>query len=157
VIIDAETASVFEDFIDSGLVHKLTAPEDLGGYAGQVTLAKDYLKAMRIRTPAAEALDRLFEEGGFDALVHPTRATVAYPLGKLFDAAYPEIQGGGEPISGAANLVGLPSLALPSGFGADGLPTSISFTGRAWGENRLLALGRAYQSRTHWHRRRPPV
>ncbi len=157
VIIDAETASVFEDFIDSGLVHELTAPEDLGGYAGQVTLAKDYLKAMRIRTPAAAALDRLFAEGGFDALVHPTRATVAYPLGKLFDAAYPDVQGGGEPISGAANLVGLPSLALPSGFGSDGLPTSISFTGRAWEENRLLALGREYQERTDWHRRHPPI
>jgi Asp-tRNA(Asn)/Glu-tRNA(Gln) amidotransferase A subunit family amidase len=53
--------------------------------------------------------------------------------------------------------VGLPSLALPSGFGSDGLPTSISFTGRAWEENRLLALGREYQERTDWHRRHPPI
>lgn len=158
VIIDAEAASIFEELIDSGRVHQLTAPEDrIGGYAGQVVLAKDYLRALRVRTPAAEALDRLFAEGGLDALVHPTRGTVAYPVGRPFRDAYPDVKGGGEPIGGAANLVGLPSVALPSGFGEHGLPTSLSLTGRAWTENTLLGLGRAYQERAPWHLRRPPL
>ena len=158
MIIDAEAASIFEELVESGRVHELTDSSDqIGGYAGQVVFAKDYLKAMRVRTVAAEALDRFFEREGYDAVVHPTRATVAYPAGKPFREAYRDVKGGGEPISGGANLVGLPGIALPSGFGEEGLPTSVSFTGRAWEEGRLIALGREYQKRTDWHTRRPPV
>ncbi|HEU0052148.1 MAG TPA: amidase family protein, partial [Longimicrobium sp.] len=156
-IIDAEAASIFEELIDSGRVHQLTAPEDrVGGYAGQVVLAKDYLRALRIRTPAAVAMDEFLAKEGFDALAHPTRGTVAYPVGKKFSEAYADAPGGGEPISGAANLLGLPGIALPNGFGRDNLPTSLSLTGRAWDENRLIALARAYQEKTDFHLRRPP-
>jgi aspartyl-tRNA(Asn)/glutamyl-tRNA(Gln) amidotransferase subunit A len=45
---------------------------------------------------------------------------------------------------------------VPNGFGERGLPTSLQFVGRAWGENAILAAARAYQSRTDWHRRHPP-
>lgn len=158
VIIDAEAASIFEELVDSGRVHQLTAPEDrIGGYSGQMTLAKDYLRAMRIRKPAAIALDTFYADNGFDALAHPTRATVSYPVGKKFSEAYPDVRGGGEPIGGAANLVGLPGIALPNGFGPAGLPTSLSFTGRAWDEAKLIALGMEYQRRTDWHTRKPPA
>jgi aspartyl-tRNA(Asn)/glutamyl-tRNA(Gln) amidotransferase subunit A len=56
----------------------------------------------------------------------------------------------------AGNLAGLPALSLPCGF-ADQLPIAISLVGRAFSENHLLVLGRAFQSHTDWHRRRPPV
>ena len=55
------------------------------------------------------------------------------------------------------NAAGLPSVAVPDGFGDRGLPTSIQFVGRAWGENTILAAARAYQARTDWHRRHPNV
>ncbi|HLM66199.1 MAG TPA: amidase [Longimicrobium sp.] len=157
MIIDAEAASIFEELVSSGRVRELSAPEDrIGGYAGQVVLAKDYLRAMRIRRPAGEAMDRMFVEGGFDALVHPTWSTVSYPVGKPFDEAYTDLTGGGEGVGGAANLVGLPGIALPNGFGRESLPTSIAFTGRAWTEGRLIAIAREVQRRTDWHRRIPP-
>jgi aspartyl-tRNA(Asn)/glutamyl-tRNA(Gln) amidotransferase subunit A len=157
MIIDAEAASIFEELVSSGRVRELSAPEDrIGGYAGQVVLAKDYLRAMRIRRPAGEALDRLFVDGGFDALVHPTWSTVSYPVGTPFDEAYDDATGEGEGISGASNLVGLPGIALPNGFGRENLPTSIAFTGRAWTEGRLVAIAREVQRRTDWHRRIPP-
>jgi aspartyl-tRNA(Asn)/glutamyl-tRNA(Gln) amidotransferase subunit A len=157
VIIDAEAASIFEELVDSGRVHQLTAPEDrIGGYSGQVVLAKDYLRALRIRTPAAVAMDSFLVDGGFDALAHPTRPTVAYPVGKPFNEAYRDLTGGGEPISGAANLLGLPGIAIPNGFGRESLPTSLSLTGRAWDEQVLIALAHQYQQRTDFHRRVPP-
>lgn len=157
MIIDAEAASIFEELVDSGRVHQLTAPEDkIGGYPGQVVFAKDYLRALRIRTPAAVAMDRFFVDGGFDAVVHPTRPTVSFPVGKKFSEAYHDVPGGGEPISGAANLLGLPGIALPNGFGRDNLPTSLSLTGRAWDEQVLIALAHQVQQRTDFHRRRPP-
>jgi aspartyl-tRNA(Asn)/glutamyl-tRNA(Gln) amidotransferase subunit A len=158
VVISAEAASIFEELVESGHVAELTAPEDrIGGYAGQVVLAKDYLRAMRVRNPAGVAMDRFFVDGGFDALACPTRATVAYPIGRKFSEAYPDVRGGGEPMITAANLLGLPSIALPNGFGPNGLPTSLMFTARAWDEDKLIAMGRAYQAKTDWHTRRPPV
>jgi aspartyl-tRNA(Asn)/glutamyl-tRNA(Gln) amidotransferase subunit A len=157
IIIDAEAASIFEELVSSGRVRELTAPEDqIGGYAGQVVLAKDYLRAMRVRRPAGEAVDRFFVEGRFDALVHPTWDTVSYPATGPFDEAYSDLTYGGEPISGASNLLGLPGIAMPNGFGRQNLPTSVALTGRAWSEPMLVALGRELQRRTDWHRRIPP-
>jgi aspartyl-tRNA(Asn)/glutamyl-tRNA(Gln) amidotransferase subunit A len=56
----------------------------------------------------------------------------------------------------AGNLAGLPALSLPCGL-ADGLPIAISVVGRPFYENQLIAIGKAFQSHTDWHRRRPPV
>jgi aspartyl-tRNA(Asn)/glutamyl-tRNA(Gln) amidotransferase subunit A len=158
VVLGGEAGSIFEGLVESGRIVELTAPEDrVGGYPQQVVLAKDYLRAMRVRTPAGVAVDRMFVDGGFDALACPTRPTVAYPVGRSFNEAYPDVRGGGEPAITAANLLGLPSIALPNGFGENGLPTSLMLTARAWDEDRLVALGRAYQGVTDWHTRRPPT
>jgi aspartyl-tRNA(Asn)/glutamyl-tRNA(Gln) amidotransferase subunit A len=158
LVLAGEMGAIFEDFVDSGQVHELTAPEDrIGGYPSQVVFAKDYLRALRVRQEAIAALECWFREQRLDAVVHPTRPTVAFPLDRPFREAYRDARGGGEPISGAANLAGLPSLAVPNGFGRAGLPTSLSFTGPLRSEATLVALGRAYQERTDWHRRRPPA
>ena len=55
----------------------------------------------------------------------------------------------------AGNLAGLPSLVLPCGF-AGNLPVAVQLVGRPFSENTLLALGREFQKRTDWHRRKPP-
>ena len=54
------------------------------------------------------------------------------------------------------NLTGNPALILPNGFRKDGTPVSITFLGQLYGEAKLLALARAYQEATEWHRRYPP-
>jgi aspartyl-tRNA(Asn)/glutamyl-tRNA(Gln) amidotransferase subunit A len=76
-------------------------------------------------------------------------------VGKKFSEAYTDATGAGEPISGAANLLGLPGIAVPNGFGRENLPTSLSLTGRAWDESKLITLAAEYQRRTDWHTRRP--
>lgn len=154
IIIDAEAASAFEPLFESGRITELTAPEDrLGGYPGQVVLAKDYLRALRIRRLAGTALDRLLS--GVDALAGPSLPTVAWPLHIPFDKVYPEYPGGTS-IGGAANLCGVPGLFLMNGVGEAGLPTSLQLTGRALSEGILLAIGMRYQERTGFHRLRPP-
>lgn len=153
-IIDAEAASAFEPLIQSGRITELTAPEDrIGGYAGQVLPAKDYLRALRLRRPAAAALDRLLAE--VDAIAAPSLPTVAWPLDAPFDKVYPDYPGGTS-IGGAANVCGVPGLFLPNGAGEGGLPTSLQLTGRGRREDVLLAIGVRYQGRTAHHRRRPP-
>jgi aspartyl-tRNA(Asn)/glutamyl-tRNA(Gln) amidotransferase subunit A len=54
------------------------------------------------------------------------------------------------------NLAGLPALVLPCGL-ADGLPVALQLVGAPFGENTLLAIGREFQSRTDWHKWRPPL
>jgi aspartyl-tRNA(Asn)/glutamyl-tRNA(Gln) amidotransferase subunit A len=154
IVIDAECASAFEPLIQSGRITELTAPEDrIGGYSGQVLLAKDYLRALRLRRPAALALDQVL--GTVDAIAAPTLPTVAWPIDAPFDKVYPDYPGGAS-IGGAANLAGVPGLFLPNGVGEAGLPTSLQLTGQALREPTLLAIGARYQSLTSHHRRRPP-
>jgi Asp-tRNA(Asn)/Glu-tRNA(Gln) amidotransferase A subunit family amidase len=53
------------------------------------------------------------------------------------------------------NLTGHPTVVLPNGFRSDGTPTSVTFNGRLFGEHQILALARAYQEATGFHRRHP--
>jgi aspartyl-tRNA(Asn)/glutamyl-tRNA(Gln) amidotransferase subunit A len=160
LIINAECASAFEDLLASGRVRELTAPEDRwGGYSGAAVLAQDYLKALRLRGTMTRALDPVF--AGYDAVVSPTLDTVSLPVDRPFDEGWPPIDVPKEvkiqPLGGAANIVGLPGIAVPNGFGREGLPTSLLFTGRAFAENAILAAAAEYQRRADWHRRRPPL
>lgn len=154
-IVSAEGASAFRDLVESGRAKELKVPNDRwGGYAASMTLAVDYIQAMRLRAPMKKALDALYAK--YDALVSPARASVAYPIGPDFDKVYPGISGG-PGVIGAGNLVGQPALVVPNGFGENGLPTAFQFTGRAFSDERLVSLGAAVQERTEWHRKRPPV
>jgi Asp-tRNA(Asn)/Glu-tRNA(Gln) amidotransferase A subunit family amidase len=54
------------------------------------------------------------------------------------------------------DILGLPELALPIGFTAEGLPAGTILGGQPFAEDRLLSVAAAYQSVTDWHHRRPP-
>ncbi len=154
-IIGAEGMAAFDDLLESNRLKELTAPEDrVGGYSSLAITAHDYLRAMRVRRVMGRAYDALLKP--FDALATPTRVTVSSPLDRAFRDAYPEVPGGGSLIA-SSNVVGVPALALPNGFGPSGLPTSLSFVARAFDEVKLVEIGRAYQARTDWHQRRPAV
>lgn len=161
LIVAAEGASALREIVESGKVRQLRDPADrLGGYAIMATRAADYIDAMRARVRMRRELDALLAR--YDALVAPTRGGVAPPIGRDFDAATP-----GAPAADpaaprppatipAGNLAGLPALAVPMGFGRDGLPVSLQLLGRAFSEETLVAIASAYQEMTDWHRRRPP-
>jgi aspartyl-tRNA(Asn)/glutamyl-tRNA(Gln) amidotransferase subunit A len=152
LILWVEAASAFEDLIESGGIAGLTAPEDhYTAYARDAILAKDYVKALRVRTRMAREIDSVLAR--LDALVAPGRATVASPLDAVFRSA---IRASARDVMGAiGNGAGLPAVAVPNGFSPGGLPTSLQFMGRAWEEATVLAAARAYQERTDWHRRHP--
>ncbi|MDQ7879698.1 amidase [Microbacterium sp. QXD-8] len=46
----------------------------------------------------------------------------------------------------AANFLGLPALAVPTGLGADGMPTGVQLIGPSWGEHIVLEAGRAVEA-----------
>ena len=152
-ILFAEAASAFDEIVDSGMLAELTAPEDrFGSYPRVAVLAKDYIKAMRLRKLMAENADKVMSR--FDALVGPSRAGVAPALNQDFRRA---ARGGKkDAMLAVGNGAGLPAISVPSGFSAGGLPTGIQFMGRAYEENAVLAVARTYQSLTDWHERHPP-
>jgi aspartyl-tRNA(Asn)/glutamyl-tRNA(Gln) amidotransferase subunit A len=154
IILQVEAAASFEDLIEAGGIAELTAPEvRYTPYARDVILAKDYVKAMRLRGVMAKEADRVLSR--YDALVAPGRINEAPLLGQEFRSA---IGATARDVMGAiGNGAGLPAICVPNGFGARGLPTSIQFMGRAWEENGILAAARAYQSLTGWHTRHPRV
>src|SRR5882762_9083588 len=55
----------------------------------------------------------------------------------------------------AWNVTGQPVLALPNGFGRNGLPLGMQILGRPFGETTILRVGHAYERATEWHTRRP--
>ncbi len=55
------------------------------------------------------------------------------------------------------NLTGHPCVVVPNGFKENGSPTSISFIGQLYDEGTVLAVARAYQNATDWHRKQPPL
>lgn len=55
------------------------------------------------------------------------------------------------------NLTGHPCVVLPNGFDDKGRPRSITFIGRLFGEAPLLAVAKAYQDATDFHKKHPPL
>ncbi len=152
LIVHAEAAAAFEEFIESGASQELTAPEDrVGLHDGLVLPAVDYLRALRIRRLGGRALDDLL--ANVDAIVAPTLPRVAPPVSESF-ASYFD-RDGAPALGGAGNLCGLPAVTVPNGFGRSSLPTGLEFMGRADDDERIIAVARAYQARTDWHRRHP--
>src|SRR4029453_5952142 len=118
-----------------------------------VILAKDYMKALRLRGVMVREADRVLSR--YDALGAPGRVNEAPLLGQeLRSATCATAQDG---MGATGNGAGVAAVCVPNGMGARGLPTSIQFMSRAWEENSALAAARAYQSLTDWHTRHPVV
>jgi aspartyl-tRNA(Asn)/glutamyl-tRNA(Gln) amidotransferase subunit A len=158
-IISGEAGSIFEELIRSGKVDELADKRQIAGLKASLELpATEYLKAMRVRALVQDAFRRLFLD--VDLLLTPSRlapaSKISEPLdrGATPDREQPKKRGLNGLIP-AGNLAGLPAISLPCGF-TQNLPLGISIVARPWYENQLIALGRAFQSQTDWHRRRPP-
>ena len=165
MILTSEMASIFEPLISSGQVDDLADQAQIAGLKASLDVAaKDYLKAQRIRRLIQVEFAKLFAD--LDALVAPGRAGPAVPVDQPLDGPVPAasprgtaVPGGAPPglqdIVPAGNLAGLPALVFPCGF-ADNLPVALQVVGAPFSENLLLSIGREFQARTDWHRRRPP-
>ncbi len=55
------------------------------------------------------------------------------------------------------NLTGHPCVVVPNGFKENGSPTSISFIGQLYDEGTILAVAKAYEDATEWHKKHPPL
>jgi amidase len=108
-----------------------------------------YLKARAdsLRQAGAEGIDKLIAGHRLDALIAPSYGP-AYRIDVVT----------GDHDTGASSslpaIAGYPHLTVPMGQ-VRGLPVGLSFIGPAWSEDRLLALGYAFEQATH--ARKPPT
>jgi aspartyl-tRNA(Asn)/glutamyl-tRNA(Gln) amidotransferase subunit A len=118
----------------------------------------DYVRGCRMR----EALRREFDEilRVVDAIVLPVAPCEA----PLIATGASRVNGkdvtfaSGLAMRQVLNVVGLPAVAVPIGFGEAGLPLSMQIVGPAWAEAQILRIAHAYEVATPDLRRlRPPT
>jgi aspartyl-tRNA(Asn)/glutamyl-tRNA(Gln) amidotransferase subunit A len=99
-----------------------------------------------------------------DLLITPTQRGVAQPIvppqpvptgGR--GGAPPGAAGGGLINTAAFDIYGLPTISVPCGFSASGLPIGLQISGNHFAESTVLALAHAYEQATEWHKRRPSL
>ncbi len=119
--------------------------------AGALVTASEYTQAQRIRAEICRETAEVLKT--VDVLASPTALKPATPFAQAFDPEFAFPKSNMAPF----NLTGLPTLALPCGFSASGLPVSFQLSGRPFEEATVLRAGHAYEQATAWHTRRPPV
>jgi Asp-tRNA(Asn)/Glu-tRNA(Gln) amidotransferase A subunit family amidase len=139
VILNAEASAAFDEFPRTGkddMLLRQTRNDWPNTFrAGQFIPAVEYIRANRLRTLVLEEMEKMMAE--VDVYVCPSF---------------------GGPNLLLTNLTGHPCVVVPHGFRArDNSPTSITFIGPLFGETHALALARAYQDATDFHKRRPPM
>ena len=99
-------------------------------HSARLVPAVDYLQANRIRTLLMQRFEEIFRN--VDVFLAPTYGVL--------------------PIT---NITGHPCVTAPNGFAMDGVPTSISFIGRLFGESELCTVANAWQRATDFHEEHP--
>jgi Asp-tRNA(Asn)/Glu-tRNA(Gln) amidotransferase A subunit family amidase len=137
LLLECEAAAAFDELTrsnqDEQLARQVAAAWPNVFRTARLIPAVEYIQANRIRTLLMQRFDRAL--AAVDVWVAPTYAGVSLR---------------------ATNLTGHPCVVQPTGFRADGTPTSITFMGRLFGEEALLSVARAYEQATRWLSRRPP-
>ncbi|MBC3787082.1 amidase [Spirosoma utsteinense] len=96
--------------------------------------AVEYIQANRARTKLINDMADQLKAAKLDVYISPS-----YAGGNLT----------------LTNLTGHPCVVLPNGFTKENLPTSITFMGQLFEEGKVLAVAKAYQDATAWHKKHP--
>lgn len=137
-ILGAEAAAAFDELTRSNK-DDLLARQDENSWPNTFRRARfipavEYINANRLRSMLIEAMAKTFSE--VELYVAPSRG----------------------PNLTLTNLTGHPAVVVPNGFSPEGRPcSSITFTGRLFGEDLTLMAARTYQDVTDFHKRHPPM
>ena len=130
-----ESAAAFEELVAAGREDLLVRSAQANWLRRtRFVPAVEYLQAQRIRQLIIQDMARMMER--VDVYLAPTASNENSLL---------------------TNLTGHPAVCVPNGFATNGMPTSITFIGRLFGEAEMLAAARAYQEATAFHRQHPKM
>ena len=111
-----------------------------------------YGRAQRVRAKLRHEFAEAFQN--VDALLTPTTPEPAFAIGaKTEDPLAMYLS---DIFTAPANLVGIPAIAIPSGFSANGLPLSLQVMAPHFGERMLFRAGAFFERETEYWRKLPP-
>jgi aspartyl-tRNA(Asn)/glutamyl-tRNA(Gln) amidotransferase subunit A len=151
--------------VEAAAFHKrwlIERPQDYGPQVlmrlqnGLAIPGVSYLEALRWRGPALAAY--LAAVAGVDAVIAPVAPVAAPTLAESDVGNSPDAESVIQRLTRFTrpiNYLGLPSLAIPSGFTKTGLPVGMQVIGRSFDEAMLLRIGAAFQRATDFHDRIP--
>jgi aspartyl-tRNA(Asn)/glutamyl-tRNA(Gln) amidotransferase subunit A len=126
---------------------------------GEMYTGTQYLQAQRYRTILRQEFIGAFQD--VDVFICPTLPFVATPVGEtkvvIVAGVEEDMLSAIMQYTGVASLTGLPSMSVPCGFSADGLPIGMQIIGRPFDERTIFRVGYAYQAVTGWHQREPSM
>jgi aspartyl-tRNA(Asn)/glutamyl-tRNA(Gln) amidotransferase subunit A len=151
--------------VEAAAFHKrwlIERPQDYGPQVlmrlqnGLAIPGVSYLEALRWRGPALAA--HLAAVAGVDAVIAPVAPVAAPTLAESDVGNSPDAESVIQRLTRFTrpiNYLGLPSLAIPSGFTRGGLPVGMQLIGRSFDEAMLLRIGAALQRASDFHERVP--
>ncbi len=138
MILLAEAAAAFDQITRDDRVNTMVRQDDDAWpnlfRAARFIPAVEYINANRLRSQVMADLARLMND--IDVFIVPSFGGNALQI---------------------TNFTGNPTVVLPNGFSDRRTPTSISFVGGLHQEAETLALAKAYQDATDWHRQYPDL
>jgi amidase len=151
--------------VEAALAHEATYPSRASEYGPVLAGLLDHgrrlsaveLARLQVRRAALTGeLNRLL--ASVDLLLMPVMARAVWSTEALLAAGRePEAVAGRLRYTAPFDLSGHPTLTLPGGMTADGVPVGFQIVARAFDEGAILTAGHAYQRATEWHSRRPPL
>ena len=105
-----------------------------------------YLQAQKVRTQVIEDFNKAFLE--VDAIIAPVSPTPPFKLGEKADSPLEMYLA--DIFTVAANVAGIPGIAIPSGLTKSGLPLGFQLLGPRFSETCLFELGKLYQQSSVW-------
>ncbi len=151
--------------VEAAAFHKrwmIERPQDYGPQVlmrlqnGLAIPGVSYLEAMRWRGAALAAY--LAAVAGVDAVIAPVAPVAAPTIAESDVGNSPDAEAVIQRLTRFTrpiNYLGLPALAIPSGFTRSGLPVGMQLIGRSFDEAMLLRIGAAFQRATDFHARVP--
>jgi aspartyl-tRNA(Asn)/glutamyl-tRNA(Gln) amidotransferase subunit A len=124
---------------------------------GTTVTAAAYIEGRRELEPLRRAVNDVFST--VDVLVTPTTPMLPPGVAQAIDDPGTPPPGGVAPSlrnTQQFDIFGLPSISIPCGFSRDGMPIGLEISGPRLGEPVVLAVARAYEQATDWHKRMPP-
>lgn len=112
-----------------------------------------YKRATQARTVIVNEFNNTFKK--CNLLLCPISPTPATKLGELITDPVKNMLG--DIYTVTTNTAGIPSLAIPCGFTASGLPVGMQLQGPMFSELELFTAGYAYQQVTDWHHAQPNI
>ena len=138
IILRAESGAFFDELVRSGGVDKMVQQHQKSRAnslrQSRFIPAVEYLQANRFRGELIEEMHNLMNK--FDVLISPTF--------------------GGRQLM-TSNLTGHPVVCVPTGFDNQNHPTSISFLGNLYEEDKILEFANFFQAITNFHLKYPPL